>query len=89
MFNFSFGGDVEIYLIEITLGNKVVERNQMTTIGLMVQQQYMDICNAVGQDSRPMKCVISKKIQLENEKFFTYRVDFCNNSYIKEFGGFE
>lgn len=87
MFNFSFGGDVDTYLLEITLGNTVVERNQMSTVGIMAQQQYLNICESIGQDSRPMKCTISKQEIMPSSKMFTYVVDFANNSYINEFGG--
>ena len=58
MFCFSFNTDINNYMIQVKLGNEILKTQTISAPDIIVQQNFIELCQQVKQDSRPLKIKI-------------------------------
>lgn len=87
-FDFGFGGFVqEQYLLEIFVGNQLVQSRKVDMSPIVAQQQFIQLCQQAKESGQPMTIKMSKDEKIwdnfENkEKVLPCWIEFC--SYDKE-----
>jgi len=79
-----FDGMTEEVIIEVQLGNQVVERTQMPLI--FAKQQFLNILNQIMNDSRPMKITCLRSEYTESGKKLENSLTFKNMAFVRGFG---
>lgn len=54
-FGFNIFQSAESYVVKVYEGNVCVERQQISALPIMAQQQFMSLCEQVKSMGRPMK----------------------------------
>lgn len=91
MINFSFGGTIEMFNldVEVTIGEVIVGSQKLSAPYQMAVLQCQDIIQQTAQDDRPMKIVFrgEKMIDLPNGDTISKpaRVIFANSKYCDNF----
>ena len=87
--NFGFEDNLEIYILEIKMGNKI-QRQQLQGTSDMVQLQFMQLVREVGNTNQPIRLRIIKQEEIWNQysqsrKILENYIQFANKSYMNSF----
>ena len=87
--NFGFEDNLEIYILEIKMGNNI-QRQQLQGTSDMVQLQFMQLVREVGNTNQPIRLRIIKQEEIWNQysqsrKILENYLQFPNNSYMNRF----
>lgn len=87
--NFGFEDNLEIYILEIKMGNKI-QRQQLQGTSDMVQLQFMQLVREVGNTNQPIRLRIIKQDEIWNQysqsrKILENYIQFANKSYMNSF----
>ena len=87
--NFGFEDNLEIYILEIKMGNKI-QRQQLQGTSDMVQLQFMQLVREVGNTNQPIGLRIIKQEEIWNQysqsrKILENYIQFANKSYMNSF----
>jgi hypothetical protein len=85
-FNFNpFGNNTnETCIIEVQLGNAVVEKQEMPLV--FAKEQMTQAIHNMARDSRPMQIKCIRYDYTEEDKKLENSLAFQNNAFIKNFG---
>lgn len=87
--NFGFEDNLEIYILEIKMGNNI-QRQQLQGTPDMVQLQFMQLMQEVGNTNQPIRLRIIKQEEIWNQysqsrKILENYIQFANKSYMNSF----
>lgn len=87
--NFGFEDNLEIYILEIKMGNNI-QRQQLQGTPDMVQLQFMQLMQEVGNSNQPIRLRIIKQEEIWNQysqsrKILENYIQFANKSYMNSF----
>ena len=87
--NFGFEDNLEIYILEIKMGNNI-QRQQLQGTSDMVQLQFMQLIQEVGNTNQPIRLRIIKQEEIWNQysqsrKILENYIQFANKSYMNSF----
>ncbi len=87
--NFGFEDNLETYILEIKLGNNI-QRQQLQGTPDIVQLQFMQLMQEVGNTNQPIRIRISKQEKIWNQysqsrKILENYIQFANKSYMNSF----
>ena len=87
--NFGFEDNLEIYILEIKMGNNI-QRQQLQGTSDMVQLQFMQLVREVGNTNQPIRLRIIKQEEIWNQysqsrKILENYIQFANKSYMNSF----
>lgn len=87
--NFGFEDNLEIYILEIKMGNKI-QRQQLQGTSDMVQLQFMQLVREVGNTNQPIRLRMIKQEEIWNQysqsrKILENYIQFANKSYMNSF----
>ena len=87
--NFGFEDNLEIYILEIKMGNNI-QRQQLQGTSDMVQLQFMQLVREVGNTNQPTRLRIIKQEEIWNQysqsrKILENYIQFANKSYMNSF----
>ena len=87
--NFGFEDNLEIYILEIKIGNNI-QRQQLQGTSDMVQLQFMQLVREVGNTNQPIRLRIIKQEEIWNQysqsrKILENYIQFANKSYMNSF----
>lgn len=87
--NFGFEDNLEIYILEIKMGNNI-QRHQLQGAPDMVQLQFMQSMQEVGNTNQPIRLRIIKQEEIWNQysqsrKILENYIQFANKSYMNSF----
>lgn len=87
--NFGFEDNLEIYILEIKMGNNI-KRQQLQGTSDMVQLQFMQSVREVGNTNQPIRLRIIKQEEIWNQysqsrKILENYIQFANKSYMNSF----
>lgn len=87
--NFGFEDNLEIYILEIKMGNNI-QRQQLQGTSDMVQLQFMQLMREVGNTNQPIRLRIIKQEEIWNQysqsrKILENYIQFANKSYMNSF----
>ena len=87
--NFGFEDNLEIYILEIKMGNNI-QRQQLQGTSDMVQLQFMQWVREVGNTNQPIRLRIIKQEEIWNQysqsrKILENYIQFANKSYMNSF----
>ena len=87
--NFGFEDNLEIYILEIKMGNNI-QRQQLQGTSDMVQLQFMQLMQEVGNTNQPIRLRIIKQEEIWNQysqsrKILENYIQFANKSYMNSF----
>ena len=87
--NFGFEDNLEIYILEIKMGNNI-QRQQLQGTSDMVQLQFMQLVREVGNTNQPIRLRIIKQEEIWNQysqsrKILESYIQFANKSYMNSF----
>lgn len=87
--NFGFEDNLEIYILEIKIGNNI-QRQQLQGTSDMVQLQFMQLMREVGNTNQPIRLRIIKQEEIWNQysqsrKILENYIQFANKSYMNSF----
>ena len=87
--NFGFEDNLEIYTLEIKMGNNI-QRQQIQGTPDMVQLQFMQLIQEVAHTNQPIKIKISKQEEIWNQysqsrKVLENYIQFANKTYMDNF----
>ena len=87
--NFGFEDNLEIYILEIKMGNSI-QRQQLQGTPDMVQLQFMQLMQEVGNTNQPIRLRISKQEEIWNQysqsrKILENYIQFANKAYMNSF----
>ena len=80
--NFGFEDNLEIYILEIKMGNNI-QRQQLQGTSDMVQLQFMQLVREVGNTNQPIRLRIIKQEEIwnqysQNRKILENYIQFAN-----------
>ena len=87
--NFGFEDDLETYILEIKLGNNI-QKQQLQGTPDMVQLQFIQLMQEVGNTNQPIRLRISKQEEIWNQysqsrKILENYIQFANKAYMNSF----
>lgn len=87
--NFGFEDNLEIYILEIKMGNNI-QRQQLQGTSDMMQLQFMQLVREVGNTNQPIRLRIIKQEEIWNQysqsrKILENYIQFANKSYMNSF----
>ena len=87
--NFGFEDNLEIYILEIKMGNNI-QRQQLQGTSDMVQLQFMQLMQEVGNTNQTIRLRIIKQEEIWNQysqsrKILENYIQFANKSYMNSF----
>lgn len=87
--NFGFEDNLEIYILEIKMGNNI-QRQQLQGTSDMVQLQFMQLVREVSDTNQPIRLRIIKQEEIWNQysqsrKILENYIQFANKSYMNSF----
>jgi hypothetical protein len=87
--NYVFSGfdEVETYIVQIKLGNQIVQNVKYEMFPEMMKTQFFNLVQQIAKDQRPMSARCMKKVYVgkdENMPQDVY-VMFGNNAYVNSF----
>lgn len=87
--NFGFEDNLEIYILEIKMGNNI-QRQQLQGTSDMVQLQFMQLMQEVVNTNQPIRLRIIKQEEIWNQysqsrKILENYIQFANKSYMNSF----
>lgn len=87
--NFGFEDNLEIYILEIKMGNNI-QRQQLQGTPDMVQLQFMQLMQEVGNTNQPIRLRMIKQEEIWNQysqsrKILENYIQFANKSYMNSF----
>lgn len=87
--NFGFEDNLEIYILEIKMGNNI-QRQQLQGTSDMMQLQFMQLVREVGNTNQPIRLRIIKQEEIwnqysQNRKILENYIQFANKSYMNSF----
>lgn len=87
--NFGFEDNLENYILEIKIGNNI-QRQQLQGTPDMVQLQFMQLMQEVGNTNQPIRLRIIKQEEIWNQysqsrKILENYIQFANKSYMNSF----
>lgn len=87
--NFGFEDNLEIYILEIKIGNNI-QKQQLQGTSDMVQLQFMQLMREVGNTNQPIRLRIIKQEEIWNQysqsrKILENYIQFANKSYMNSF----
>lgn len=87
--NFGFEDNLENYILEIKMGNNI-QRQQLQGTPDMVQLQFMQLMQEVGNTNQPIRLRIIKQEEIWNQysqsrKILENYIQFANKSYMNNF----
>ena len=90
MFGFSFNTDINNYMIQVKLGNEILKTQTISAPDIIVQQNFIELCQQVKQDSRPLKIKIFYNDEIFDEydnstKKIENSIEYTNQAYLNSF----
>lgn len=87
--NFGFEDNLEIYILEIKMGNNI-QRQQLQGTPDMMQLQFMQLMQEVGNTNQPIRLRMIKQEEIWNQysqsrKILENYIQFANKSYMNSF----
>ena len=87
--NFGFEDNLETYILEIKLGNNI-QKQQLQGTPDMVQLQFMQLMQEVGNTNQPIRLRISKQEEIWNQysqsrKILVNYIQFAHKAYMNSF----
>lgn len=85
MFSFNMGLDIYNVILEVYIGNQLVNKQQMQAPKEILMMNYIKLAEQIGNDSRPMKVKMIRQESIwdnfaKKEKSLTCEIEFRNNA---------
>lgn len=85
MFRFNMGMDIYNVILEVYIGEQLVNKQQMQAPKEMLMINFIQLAEQIGNDSRPMKVRMARQESIwdrfeQRERVLTNEIEFRNNA---------